>query len=166
MKLFDYRYIAAALLSAALVGCSVEEPLAGIQQEQAPQVVQPAAAEAQHHLQLIQSRSYIRRTEQHKAKEHQQHRKDPVAKGSRRMPEPLGITGKFLEGDHHTVKYAPENKVPVCSVPYSCQKPHDRDVSYLLEFARTASAEGDINVIPEPASQRHMPSSPEFGYAL
>jgi hypothetical protein len=38
MKLFDYRYIAAALLSIALVGCSVEEPLAGIQQEQAPQV--------------------------------------------------------------------------------------------------------------------------------
>lgn len=38
MKLFDYRYMAAALLSIALVGCSVEEPLAGIQQEQAPQV--------------------------------------------------------------------------------------------------------------------------------
>ena len=38
MKLFDYRYIAAALLSIALVGCSVEEPLAGIQQEQGPQV--------------------------------------------------------------------------------------------------------------------------------
>ena len=38
MKLFDYRYIAVALLSAALVGCSVEEPLTDTQQDPAPEV--------------------------------------------------------------------------------------------------------------------------------
>ena len=38
MKLFDYRYIAAALLSAALVGCSVEEPLTDTQQDPAAEV--------------------------------------------------------------------------------------------------------------------------------
>ena len=38
MKLFDYRYIAAALLCVALAGCSVDEPITGIQQDSAPQM--------------------------------------------------------------------------------------------------------------------------------
>ena len=38
MKLFDYRYIAAALVCVALAACSVEEPLTGVQQDSVPQV--------------------------------------------------------------------------------------------------------------------------------
>ena len=38
MKLFDYRYIAAALMCVALAACSVDEPLAGVQQDPLPPV--------------------------------------------------------------------------------------------------------------------------------
>ena len=40
MKFFDYKYIAAAFLSLALAACSVDEPVSGVQQEQAPQVAE------------------------------------------------------------------------------------------------------------------------------
>ena len=51
-------------------------------------------------------------------------------------------------------------------MPESCQEPYDGDVSKRLHLPFAVSAQGNIDVLPEPAAKAHMPSAPKLCDAL
>ena len=58
---------------------------------------------------------------------------------------------------------SPENECPVRTVPESRKEPDGQNVKKETELFDSVAAHGDIDIITEPASERHMPSAPEFG---
>ena len=60
------------------------------------------------------------------------------------------------------IHQSPEHKIPCRSVPDSRRKPDNKNIEKPTAFSDPVSAERNVQVIPEPASERNMPSSPEF----
>ena len=48
-------------------------------------------------------------------------------------------------------------------MPKSGEKPYNKNVSNPTESRHTISAKWNVNIIAEPISKCHMPSSPKFG---
>ena len=69
---------------------------------------------------------------------------------------------KLLKQQEESVINTPEHEVPACSMPESGQCPYDEDISDMSERRNTVSTEWNVDIIPEPASKRDVPSSPEF----
>ena len=72
---------------------------------------------------------------------------------------------KFLKNQQNSVIQAPNYKIKACAVPKTCQKPYNEQVTDCFSRSFFASAERKINIAFKPASERHMPSSPEFADA-
>lgn len=58
---------------------------------------------------------------------------------------------------------APGDEGPVGAVPETRQQEDDERVAHHLGFRDTATAQRDIDVIPEPSRQRDVPTPPELG---
>ena len=56
----------------------------------------------------------------------------------------------------------PEDKIPAGAVPEAGAEPDDQDIPKRLDRAAPVTPQGDIQVLPEPAGQGHMPPPPEF----
>ena len=84
------------------------------------------------------------------------------------MLDPAGGPGQdrpehvlFQHQPHRKVE-APQNEVPTGPVPKAGAKPHDEDVTQRFRSAAPVAPQGDIQVLPEPSSQRHVPPAPEL----
>ena len=69
----------------------------------------------------------------------------------------------LLKHEDHEIEDTPENKVPVGAMPQASQEPHNKQVEYSSQSAPAIAAKRDINILSKPATERHMPASPEFG---
>ncbi len=71
---------------------------------------------------------------------------------------------EFFAHDYGEEDKSPYDEVPACAVPYACEQPYNKAVEYQSARALAVSAEGDVDVFPEPRTQSDVPSSPEFGH--
>lgn len=69
---------------------------------------------------------------------------------------------QFFKNKQNSVHKTPGDKLPVCSVPEARQHPDENNIEKPAFSGNTVPAKGDIYIVPEPESQRNMPSSPEF----
>ena len=70
-----------------------------------------------------------------------------------------------LPGDLvQAVKAAPDDIGKAGAVPQAADQENNQDVPVFPEFPFAASAEGNIQVIPEPGGQGDMPPAPEGGH--
>ena len=56
----------------------------------------------------------------------------------------------------------PEDEVPAGAVPEAGAEPDDQNIPQRLDRAAPVSPQGDIQVLPEPTGQRHVPPPPEL----
>lgn len=66
-----------------------------------------------------------------------------------------------MECKRKSVCESPEHETPICAVPKSTHEHGDEEKEVGVEFAFAVSAEGDIDVISEPAAEGNMPFAPE-----
>ena len=118
---------------------------------------QGRAAETQHAAHVAHGLGQILRVEEDEAEGDDQQHID--------VPDHLGpgldidhLLHQKQTGEHQ----APEHKGPGRTVPQAREHPHEEDVSEPLGLAHPAAAQGDIQVIPEPAAQGHVPTPPEL----
>ena len=71
----------------------------------------------------------------------------------------------FFNREQHKVVKAPGNKVPAGPVPDAGSSPDQEHIEQLSRLALAVAAQGNVDVIPEPARQRNMPAPPELGDA-
>ena len=69
----------------------------------------------------------------------------------------------FFPGQKDKIAQAPENKGPVGPVPDAGQKPHGQHVEDVAARGAPVAAQGDVDIIPEPLGQGHVPPVPEIG---
>ena len=74
------------------------------------------------------------------------------------------VQKEFFEHEQYAEKETPSNEVPACAVPEARHEPYDEYIENPSAEFHAVSAERDVDIVAEPASQRHMPTSPEFGY--
>lgn len=68
----------------------------------------------------------------------------------------------FFNHQQHTVIEAPEDEVPVCSVPEAGKEPYYKNVEQLASQTLAVAAKGDIYIFLEPAGQCDVPAPPKF----
>src|SRR5690606_9247672 len=61
-----------------------------------------------------------------------------------------------------TVQPAPYHVGPVGTVPQAAQQEHDHQVVVPTPFHHAVAAQGDVQVIAEPAAEADVPAAPEF----
>ena len=71
----------------------------------------------------------------------------------------------FFDGQQNEVIDAPEDEVPVGTVPDTGQSPDHEHVEDLTLQTPAITAQGDVHIFPEPAGQCHVPAPPEIGDA-
>ena len=76
--------------------------------------------------------------------------------------EDIALPNPAVDGQGNAVESSPDDKVPRRAVPESAQHHGNHQVAVGLCCAAAISAQGNIEVIPEPGGQTNMPSSPEF----
>ena len=67
----------------------------------------------------------------------------------------------FFPCQKDKVAQAPEDKGPVGPVPDAGQKPHSQHIKDVTAGGAPVAAQGDVDIIPEPLGQGHMPPVPE-----
>ena len=70
---------------------------------------------------------------------------------------------QFFRRQQHKIVQPPADKVPVGAVPDAGQQLDDEQVEDLPPEALAVAAQGDIDILPEPAGQGHVPAAPELG---
>ena len=65
----------------------------------------------------------------------------------------VSYTHLFFNHQQHTVIEAPEDEVPVCSVPEAGKEPYYKNVEQLASQTLAVAAKGDIYIFLEPAGQ-------------
>lgn len=71
---------------------------------------------------------------------------------------------ELFDSENHKIEQTPNDKCPVCSVPDSRKSPNNKEVKNQSRFfLYSAASERKINIIPEPCSERDMPSAPKLG---
>ena len=70
---------------------------------------------------------------------------------------------QLFHRQQHKIIQAPADEIPVGAVPDAGQQLDDEQVEDLALEAPAVAAQGDIDVLPEPAGQRHVPAPPELG---
>ena len=76
------------------------------------------------------------------------------------------IKDKFFKYKEGGKIQTPYDKCPIRSVPKSRKEPHHKSVEEPTKLGNSITAQRNINVITEPRTERHMPSSPELRNAL
>lgn len=51
-------------------------------------------------------------------------------------------------------------------MPKACQHPDQEYIEQMPRYTYTAASQRNIDIIPKPGAQRHMPTPPEFGNAF
>ena len=72
---------------------------------------------------------------------------------------------QFFEHEQDGEIHAPGDKVPCSAVPQSGCRPNDGNVEDPASGGHAIAAEGDVQIVAEPAAERHMPPAPELGDA-
>ena len=72
---------------------------------------------------------------------------------------------KPLAGNEHAVPETPEDVCPARAVPEAGAEEYDELISHRPPFPAAAAAERDIEVVYEPAVERHVPAPPELAHA-
>ena len=85
------------------------------------------------------------------------------------MPVPVRLerfisVQQRLRAAERAVPQPPEDKRPAGSVPESRRKKHKKLVENRPRAPVPAAAEGNIDIVPEPAGERHVPAPPELRY--
>ena len=57
---------------------------------------------------------------------------------------------------------APNNESPIGTMPEAAQKEDHKSVPNDFSFAHSATAQGDINIIPKPSRQGNVPPAPKL----
>ena len=71
----------------------------------------------------------------------------------------------LFNGQQHKVVKSPGDKVPAGAMPDAGSRPDQEHIKKLPRRAFTVAAQGNVDVIPEPARKRDMPAPPKFGDA-
>src|SRR6185437_6302111 len=66
------------------------------------------------------------------------------------------------ERDSDPVEHSPRHEGPIRTMPQSTERHRDEDIDRFTEFAPTASAERDIEIVPQPQRQGYVPSPPKI----
>ena len=73
---------------------------------------------------------------------------------------------EFFEHEQYAEEETPYYEVPSGAVPEARDKPYYEYIENPSAEFHAVAAERDIDIIAEPAAQRHMPAAPEFGDCL
>ena len=122
-----------------------------------------ARAKGEHGGKQLCRLAHVRRPEQHEGKTHGQHGVDMQ---NRPAPGPClqpfhGYDVQGLQGGEQTVPRAPQEKGKGRAVPEAAEGEHDKFVEGGPGFPLTAAAQGDVEIIPEPAGKGDVPAAPE-----
>lgn len=80
------------------------------------------------------------------------------------MFEAAGPAGQFFKSNEDEVHQTPDDKIPAGTVPYTGQKPDNKQIENKPGFGfYTGTAQGEVDIVPEPLAKGHMPSTPELG---
>ena len=69
---------------------------------------------------------------------------------------------ELVQNHEGPVVDAPEEEGQRIAVPEPRQNPDDRQVEKLSPFAAAVSAQGNVDIVPEPPAERNMPAAPEL----
>ena len=70
---------------------------------------------------------------------------------------------RFVQSKCHTMKSAPQYKIPGSPVPQSTEKHGNNQIEILTELSMSVTPQGDIKLIAQPTRQRNVPTPPELG---
>ena len=68
----------------------------------------------------------------------------------------------MLDRESRAVQESPNHEGPTGTVPESGQKHGQQQVAVGGESRTPATAQGDVEVVSQPAGERHMPAPPEI----
>ncbi len=102
--------------------------------------------------------------EQHPAKQHNHLRNQDLHHAGRLVVERVLVV-RTLHNHEEGMVQAPANERPVRTVPYTAQEHDHEQIKVQTFLAHAVTAEGDVEVIAEPARERNVPALPEFGNA-
>ena len=69
---------------------------------------------------------------------------------------------QLFDAKQHTEIQAPEQEIPVRTVPEARQRPDDQQIPHQPHAVDTAAAQREVDIIPEPLTQRNMPAPPKI----
>ena len=121
-------------------------------------------AETGHRLQVARCLRQIVGAEEHPSDGHNEDDVEVAEFGPdalKRCAEP----GSF-QNEKKAVIEAPDDERPFRAVPQPAQQEDDHQIEIRPVRAGSASAERDIEIVPEPGGQRDVPAAPEFGDRL
>src|SRR5215510_10120430 len=81
--------------------------------------------------------------------------------GEPRGRDRVALAAEPFTGQQAPVVAAPDDEVPAGPVPKPAEEHREDEVPVGLEPAVTVPPEGDVEVVAEPARERHVPASPE-----
>ena len=73
------------------------------------------------------------------------------------------IAAGRLYDNVQAVEQSPHDIAPVGSVPQAAQTEGHHRIVVLARLGAAAAAQGDVQIVDQPAVQRHVPAAPEFG---
>ena len=77
--------------------------------------------------------------------------------------QPFSI-GQLFQNDEPSQHKPPEDEIQAVSVPDPGEQPHKGQIENQALRPLSVSAHRYVDIIPEPAAQRHMPAAPEIAH--
>ena len=119
-----------------------------------------ASADAEHISQKRQGTGKIGREKWYPS---QQHKEKGIQLGNRAgKPGQYRTQNIFFQQQQNAVIKAPYDEIPGGPVPEAGEKPHDQNIQNMSRYGYPVASQGNVDIFPEPGSQRNMPSSPEL----
>ena len=88
-----------------------------------------------------------------------------MAQPFRRRSQPSSKKRPF-QYQKRAVEKSPGDKCPCGAMPQSAQKENSHQIEIGSPSGHPVPAKRNIEIVPKPTGERHMPSSPEIGYGI
>ncbi len=132
-----------------------------LQQGDQGHAARPGGGAGEHGRQHRPRRGEILRPEDHEQQRHQQQGVAPAQEPPEAaLPEPLRAQ-RPLQAGKEAVAQPPDHKGPVGAVPDAGAEEDQQAVCRRAQPPLPVPAQGDVEILPEPGGQRHMPAPPE-----
>ena len=118
---------------------------------------EPRRSLTEHRGKVLPSRGQVLRAEKRPAAHNGQQ-----CIGMRQWANLFGEVRQLFHEQQDEIEQAPAKERPVRTVPDASERPDDKEIADPAQFRDTVAAQGDVNIITEPGTERDMPTPPEF----